>query len=382
MRILRIIGGDTERTDEVDRCLLGIEGAEITTLAFKEKDPGSPVADWRVLDAPRITRGATTTLLAAYESYARRAEIIFSHCVERRIARPDIILNRGGGGCAFLLRELWGKGPRLVTYFDYFPTSAAAWLPHISDPRVRTSQALLRHFLLAPHLLDLLYCDIAHTFSVQQHGQLPVEWSQKARIIPEPIPVPDGPPGTATADSGERLVSVEAEGRTLDPRALCGMLAGLARMCADERIPVRFALLGRHPATERVRHTLREAGAPLTDATGADAAGRAAIWRRATIHVHWTSPTANVGESLRAMAAGCLVCGTDLPPLREFIRHRRNGLLLSDLSSLSAASECLAVLREPARYARLGEAARDMVRTNHHPDRLRPRYEALLRGVL
>ncbi len=380
MKILRIIGDKAEHTSALDHCLLGIDGVQMTVLACREPDPESPIENWHQFELPQVTSAATTKWLAAYEGYASRADAIFQRVLELELERPDVILNQGGSGSAFLLREHWGPDLKIITFFERFPTSRIAFQPHIRSAGLRTSQAILRYFSLSPYLLDLCYCDQAFTYTVQQHSQLPIEWSQKVRIVPEPVQLPDPLENDPAADD-ERLVSIEAEGRALDPRTLHGVLRQLLSMLAEEKIKARFILLGKHPAMPAVNELLENAGASVEDAASANAATRTSIWRRATIHIHWTSPAAHAGQLLRAMAAGCIVCGTDLPPSREFIRHRRNGLLLSDLSMVSAASEGLAVLREPSRYARLREAAQDYIKQRHATQRLRPQYVALLDSV-
>ncbi len=58
------------------------------------------------------------------------------------------------------------------------------------------------------------------------------------------------------------------------------------------------------------------------------------------------------------MSAGCLVIGSDTPPVREVISSGENGLLVPFFAVAKLAERVIEALREPAKFSAMREAAR------------------------
>jgi glycosyltransferase involved in cell wall biosynthesis len=82
------------------------------------------------------------------------------------------------------------------------------------------------------------------------------------------------------------------------------------------------------------------------------------ILRISDLHIYLTAPFVLSWSMLDAMASGCVVVASDVPPVRELIEPGRNGLVepLFDVERLTDTA--LRVLAEPAEFAPLGRAAR------------------------
>ncbi len=81
------------------------------------------------------------------------------------------------------------------------------------------------------------------------------------------------------------------------------------------------------------------------------------ILRISNLHIYLTAPFVLSWSLLNAMASGCVVLGSDTPPVRELIRPGENGLVepLFDVDRLTETA--LKVIDDPAEFAPLASAA-------------------------
>jgi glycosyltransferase involved in cell wall biosynthesis len=81
------------------------------------------------------------------------------------------------------------------------------------------------------------------------------------------------------------------------------------------------------------------------------------ILRISDLHIYLTAPFVLSWSLLNAMASGCVVLASEVPPVLELIEPGTNGLVepLFDLERLTATA--LQVLDDPAAFAPLGRAA-------------------------
>jgi glycosyltransferase involved in cell wall biosynthesis len=76
-------------------------------------------------------------------------------------------------------------------------------------------------------------------------------------------------------------------------------------------------------------------------------------------HIYLTYPFVLSWSVLEAMSAGCLLVGSRTPPVEEVIRHEKNGLLVDFFDVQGLADTIDQVLRAPAAFAHLRQAARE-----------------------
>jgi len=78
-------------------------------------------------------------------------------------------------------------------------------------------------------------------------------------------------------------------------------------------------------------------------------------------HVYLTYPYFLSWSMLEAMSAGCLVIGSNTPPVTEFLEHEKNGLLVDFFDVKGLADRVCEALAEPEKFLPLREAARQRV---------------------
>jgi len=84
-----------------------------------------------------------------------------------------------------------------------------------------------------------------------------------------------------------------------------------------------------------------------------------------TVHVYLTYPFVLSWSLLEAMSAGCAIVASDTAPVREVITHDQTGCLVDFFDPAALAHGIAALLDDPARRRRLGQAARAKVRARY-----------------
>lgn len=83
-----------------------------------------------------------------------------------------------------------------------------------------------------------------------------------------------------------------------------------------------------------------------------------ALMQRSDAHVYLSYPFVASWSLRESLAIGCAVIGSDTPPVREFVTHDSNGLLVSFFDPKGLADTVLRVLDDAPLARRLREAAR------------------------
>jgi glycosyltransferase involved in cell wall biosynthesis len=100
------------------------------------------------------------------------------------------------------------------------------------------------------------------------------------------------------------------------------------------------------------------------------------------VHVYLTVPFVLSWSMLEAMAAQCLVIGSDTPPVTEVIKSGENGLLVNFFSPMAIADAVDAVFNHPDRMQAIRIAARQTVLHRYALERGLAGYKALLAEVV
>ncbi|HEY7690529.1 MAG TPA: glycosyltransferase, partial [Dongiaceae bacterium] len=78
-------------------------------------------------------------------------------------------------------------------------------------------------------------------------------------------------------------------------------------------------------------------------------------------HIYLTYPFVLSWSMMESMATGCLIIGSDTPPVREVLQDGKNGLFVDFFSPKSVADRVEEVLKAPEKYKPLREKARQTV---------------------
>lgn len=338
------------------------------------------------------------------DAAARRAEAVAATARNLKSLgfTPDIMIGHHGWGEMLNLVDVW-PGVPLLGYMEFyyqtegidvnfdpeFPTDFADY------PRIRAKNAI-NHLAL----------------NLGQHGQTPTEWqlstypdwarpqinllreganlnvckpNPKARRAPLKI-------GDMTIRPGDKLVTYVA--RDLEPyRGFHVMMRALPDLLRGRK-DLRVVLVGGDnvsyggpPKEGNWRQVmLKEIGNRL-DLNRVVFPGRVdymtylALLQRSDAHVYLTYPFVASWSLRESLATGCLVVGSDTPPVREFVTHGENGLLVPFLDPKGLARTILETLEDTVRVRRLRENARRYAEHHLSMDDYLAGYEALIGGL-
>lgn len=98
------------------------------------------------------------------------------------------------------------------------------------------------------------------------------------------------------------------------------------------------------------------------------------------LYVYPSRPYSLARSLIEAMAASCPILAWDEEPVREFVEHGRNGLLVQDIDA--AERWARQVLDDPPGHAALGAVGAETVREQYDQDVTLPRLEAILGRIM
>jgi glycosyltransferase involved in cell wall biosynthesis len=331
---------------------------------------------------PRPASADTHPAVRELDGAMRRADAVAATAtnIKHLGYEPDIIIGHHGWGELLNIRDVWPKPP-LLGYTEFFYHTQGmdvGFDPEFppqpdDDARVRVKNAV--------NLLAL---------NLGGHGQTPTEWQlatypawarpqitllreganlktcrPSPKVRREPLDV-----GDATIAPREKLVTYVA--RELEPyRGFHILMRALAHLL-KARKDVRAVVVGgdgvSYGAPPVGRNSWREV--MLEELGGAIDPARVAfpgkvdyplyvrLLQRSDAHVYLTYPFVASWSLREALAAGCAIVASDTGPVREFIRHRRNGVLTPFLDHKALADRILEVLEDKALSTRLRANAR------------------------
>ncbi len=187
----------------------------------------------------------------------------------------------------------------------------------------------------------------------------------------------------------EKLVTYVV--RDLEPyRGFHMMMRALPKILA-ERADTRVILVGGDGASYGAKpargtwreHMLDELSSRM-DVSRVHFAGRVGyeaytkLLQRSDTHVYLTYPFVASWSLREAMSTGCAIVGSDTAPVREFIRHRKTGLLAPFLQPEVIADRVLELLEDDALNQRLRKGARAWAVKNLDMGNYLRAYEALI----
>ncbi len=317
---------------------------------------------------------------------------------------PDIIIGHHGWGELLNIRDVWPKPP-LLGYMEFFyhtdrmdvgfdpefPTDPS------DHPRIRAKNAI--------NLLAL---------NLGGHGQTPTKWQLGAyppwaraqiNLVPEGVNLKVCKPnakvrreplvvGNATIAPGEKLITYVA--RELEPYRGFHIIMRALPHLLRARKDLRAVLVGgdsvSYGSPPKVGDNWRQA--MLDELGGAIDPARVTfpgkidydtyvrLLQRSDAHVYLTYPFVASWSLRESLAAGCAVVASDTEPVREFIRHGRNGLLTPFLDHLALAQCILTVLENTELSARLRRNARAYAEQNLDMNEHLKLYNGLIRDLV
>jgi len=313
---------------------------------------------------------------------------------------PDIIYGHAGWGLPTFMKDLYPNTP-LMCLFEWFyhahGTDAdfdpATPLTPDDECRIRIKNV--------PILIDLYSCDCGISPTYFQQSQFPPEFRRKISVIHDGIdtdtihPLPGAklviPEMNLDLSGVEEVVTyvargmepyrgfpqfMESVGHILTARPACHVvIVGADRVAYGRQLPdgktYKQAMLETVPLDMSRVHF-----------TGLLPRNRyIQVLQASTVHVYLTRPFVLSWSMLEAMAAGCLVVGSDTAPVREVIEDGFNGRLVDFFSAQKIADCVIDVLENPRATTAMRVRAREAIQERYALRKMLPLQIALLEKV-
>ncbi|QCX51077.1 glycosyltransferase family 4 protein [Ralstonia pseudosolanacearum] len=349
----------------------------------KENLPNIP-AGCKVLvyDLPETKRGSTHPYLWSTDSAVERGQAVVRllHMLKAQGFVPDVVYAHPGWGESLFVKDVFPTC-RLIHYCEFFYRAAGQDVGF--DPEYPSSfdEILGLRVRNATHLLSLDAMDAGISPTHWQLQCFPEPYQKKIHVIHDGIDTKKVRPDSSAAlqlPTGRILTAADEVvtfvNRNLEPsrgfhifmRALPELLA--ARPNAQVVIiggdgvsygkPSNFGSyrlqmlneLGKNLPLERIHFLGQISYEKYLKALQISSA-----------HVYLTYPFVLSWSLLEAMAAGCLVIGSDTPPVREIIEDKKNGLLVDFFSPAKISRLINEVFMKPSGTKSLRLSARETV---------------------
>lgn len=352
-------------------------------VLFLTQKAGAPIpgVEQVVYTVPHTGRVGGHPFNQNHESATRTALAVLGAC---RILRdrgivPDLVIGHAGWGETMLVKQAYPDTP-VLAYFEYFYQHEGAdvgYDPEFAPARLEDAERLwLRNSV---NHLSLLSCDLGHTATQWQRSLFPPasqphiavlhEGVDTDEVRPDPAATLDLPNGRRLRAGDEVLTYVA---RTLEPyrgfHALMRALPAVLRERPKAQVVIVGAegvTYGDHPpyGGSWRQLMLAEVGEFIDPARvhflgQVPRATYLRVLQVSRLHVYLSYPFVLSWSCVEALAAGCLVLGSDVPSVAEAIRDGHNGLLVPMLDRDALAQRIVAALAKPKRLNRLRQQAR------------------------
>lgn len=325
---------------------------------------------------------ATHPYLRSTESHVRRGQSVFRAAMHARENgfMPDVVVAHPGWGEAIFLRDVFAQA-RHIYYSEYFYQRQGGDVGF--DPAfASTLDGLLQlRTRNCTQLMSMVEADALWSPTEWQKSRYPQAFQNKIRVIHDgirsDIVQPDAQAVLEVA--GKRFVAgqpiVTYVARNLEPYRGFHTFMRALPLILKKNSSVQVLVVGGDGVSYG---TGLPPGQSYRELYCAEL-GAGVDWSRvhflgqlpysdyvralqvSALHVYYTYPFVLSWSMLEAMSAGCLVLGSATAPVQEVIEHGKNGLLSDFFDAQALAETALHVLRKPADYAALRQAARRTV---------------------
>lgn len=312
---------------------------------------------------------------------------------------PDAVIGHAGWGETLYVKDVY-PDTKLINYLEFFYHATGAdtgfdpEFPNEPDDllRIRTKNII--------NLLSVDGCDAGISPTNWQKSQYPAEYQPKISVIHEGVNtkvVKPDPNATVTLLNGVVLTNkdkvVTYVARNLEPyRGFHVFMRALEQIC--QRQPdCHILIIGGDEVSYGRRmqegKTYKEQmlGEVSIDKNRVHFLGRLPydqylkVLQISSAHVYLTVPFVLSWSMLEAMAIGCLIIGSDTPPVREVITHESNGLLVDFFTPSSIADAVDLALDKPKEMKKMRESAKRYIDEHYSVEKSIKSYEKLLENL-
>jgi len=311
---------------------------------------------------------------------------------------PDVVYGHSGWGPTLFIKDAFPES-KLMCYFEWFYHSIgsdADFDP--ADPLTVDDMARIR-IKNTPILVDLYSCDRGISPTYWQRSQFPQEFHSKISVLHDGVdteffkPNPGAKLILPNLDLSDATEVVTYVTRGMEPyrgfpefiesiaylqerRPNCHVvIVGSDRVCYGKSLPngetYKQQMLKRVPLDLSRVHFVGSLPYGLY----------LKVIQASHVHVYLTRPFVLSWSMIESMATGCLVLGSDTPPVQEVIKDGENGLLVDFFSPKKIADRISEVLDHPTRMAELREKARQTALEKYSLELLLPNHVELIEKV-
>lgn len=390
MRILFLHNNFPGQYRRLMTALAAEPGIEMVAGTLASNRQAVPISRVNYTPHREVTKGIHPAA-APFESAILNGQAVYTAFapLKARGWAPDVVCAHSGWGPSLFVKHLWPDA-KLLSYFEWYYHARGTDADFLADAQISDDDAVRTHMKNAPILMDLATMDWGVSPTRWQQSQFPSLFRRRISVLHDGVDTdflaPDATARFPLADGrvltpADEVVTYVARG--MEPyRGFPAFMAALAKV-QKSRPNLQALVIGQ----DRVAYGRKRAdGKSFKDVALADLdldlsrvhftglvpfETLRAAFHVSTVHVYLTVPFVLSWSMIEAMAAGCLVLGSDTAPVREVIRDGENGLLVDffDVDQIATRMEeaisrraALRPLRERARLTTLERyAARNMV---------------------
>lgn len=316
--------------------------------------------------------------------------------LKRRGYYPDVVLAHPGWGETMFIRDVY-PDVHLIHFCEWFYGTAGSDINFDPEFPAGADHFAKLNTWNALHLLNLNQCDIGISPTEWQRTRHPAEFVPKIKLAHEGINTgllaPDSCaqlklPSGQVLRAGEPVITYVA--RNLEPyRGFHSFMRALElvqqshRTCHAIIIGGDDVSYGSKP-DDAANWREKLLGEVSLDPTRTHFLGKVAydyyrqVLQVSAAHVYLTYPFVLSWSALEAMASGCLLIGSNTPPVQEVLDHERTGILVDFFDIREIAGRAIQALTEPSNMRHMREAARDFAHTHYSAAAGEIAYRALL----
>ena len=306
---------------------------------------------------------------------------------------PDIVYGHSGWGPTLFVKDIFPKA-KLLCYFEWFyhaHGSDADFDP--SDPLNADDEARIR-IKNTPILIDLCSCDRGLSPTNWQRQQFPKEFHSKIKVHHDGIdinyfqPIPGAklvlPRINLDLSEVDELVTYVARG--MEPYRGFPQLIETISILQKKRPQCHFVIVGKNrvaygkslPDGQNYKDVMLEKF-PLdmnrvhfTDLL--PYSEYLQVLQASSVHIYLTRPFVLSWSMLEALCTGCLIVGSDTPPVKEVIEDGVNGLLVDFFKPEQIAARVIEALDSPDKMAKIRQRARETIVDKYDLAKLLPQH--------
>lgn len=353
---------------------------------LKDRPPLHPRIHHVGYPEPGGANRQTHAYLRGLEAHVRRGQAVFR--VARKLFaqgfRPDVVIAHPGWGEALFLRDAFPQA-RHINYLEFYYHATGSDVGFDPEFPASTDDILRLRIRNATQLLSFDAADAGISPMAWQKSRYPESWQARiaqlhdgidtAMVIPDPAARVGA--GDTALGAADEVVTYVA--RNLEPYRGFHTFMRAVPLILEQRPGAHVLIVGGDEVSygrqldgggSYRQHYLKAWGQDV-DRSRVRFLGRQpyADYLRtlqvSSVHVYLTYPFVLSWSMLEAMSAGCLVLGSNTPPVAEVVRDAENGFLADFFDAPALAGKVAELLAARHDMGAVRAAARETIRANY-----------------